>query len=491
MNVCSIPFLLACALAAIIFHLLPGKLIRQVFLSLLNVAFLVQFIPNRSTWVLCVLFIGGTYALVRLVKAKPSGYIVGIAIAGIIGVFLVAKKYTFLHGILPTSIWERSIELVGLSYMLFKFIHVLVDEWQGLLDECTFFRYANYQLAFFTLLAGPIQRYNDFNAFWTSMDNEPGDEKQNLLAWDRILNGMIKMGAIAPLAWYVFENANPLTPSEQEASPLLWSALWFYSYPVYLYFNFSGYTDIVIGCGRLFGLELPENFNRPWLARNMLDFWSRWHISLTNWIREYVFLTSYQWAVERFPRGGKPLGYLFIFGALVLAGIWHGASAGFLVFGIIHGFGAAVNRAYGDVLQAFLGRAGLDRYRKSKVIELAAIVLTFHYVCFSFLFFSSGRMALQIIRKIAHQFLVEKPLNSVFQISPAMIAVAAVLLILLVGFWKKDLLGACQEWCRQKLTSALSPLYGLVSLKTVFITVLLVSLWALEQKNQVVVYMKF
>ena len=80
----------------------------------------------------------------------------------------------------------------------------------------------------------------------------------------------------------------------------------FYAYPAFVYFNFSGYTDIVIGAGRLFGLGLPENFNRPYLARNTVDFWNRWHITLSTWIRDYVFMASYKWAAARWSVQARP-----------------------------------------------------------------------------------------------------------------------------------------------------------------------------------------
>ena len=90
----------------------------------------------------------------------------GRALALVVAGFAVLKKYTFLEPVLPEPIWQHSLELVGISYMLFKFIHVFVDQAQGQLDEFDFATYVNYQLAFFTLIAGPIQRFNDFRRFW-------------------------------------------------------------------------------------------------------------------------------------------------------------------------------------------------------------------------------------------------------------------------------------------------------------------------------------
>jgi MBOAT, membrane-bound O-acyltransferase family len=168
----------------------------------------------------------------------------------------------FSAALLPIGLWEPPIELIGLSYMLFKFIHVLVDQWQGQLADCTLLCYANYQLAFFTLLAGPIQRYNDFHAAWNAPVLDSPNPREILSAWSRLLIGLCKMGAISPLMMALLEQAN-----DQQSQALLEQLLVnLYAYPVYLYFNFSGYTDVVIGSARLLGFPLPENFNHPYLV---------------------------------------------------------------------------------------------------------------------------------------------------------------------------------------------------------------------------------
>ncbi len=388
MNICSLEFFLGCCLAPILFHLLPGKLPRQLFLSALNLAFLWTFVPNRSSWICFALFIGGTYVILWLIRRRPSGIVVFMSIAGVLAVFLLVKKYTFLQAIVPNKLWDHFIVMIGLSYMLFKFIHVLVDSWQGQLDHYTFLSYANYQLSFFSLVAGPIQRYNDFHRYWVQMDPGPGDTIQILQAWNRLLTGFIKMGGFASVALYFYNTANENWEPQSQSRMLLRFLVLFYSYAFYLYFNFSGYMDIVIGSGRLFGFELPENFNQPYLARNVIDFWNRWHITLTHWIRDYVFMTSFKLSVEWLPRWSKFFGYFLVFLSLFLAGVWHGSTANFAIFGLIHGIGAMIVEMYGDLLKWAFGREGYKRYQKIEWIRWIAIVITFHYFCFSLLFFA-------------------------------------------------------------------------------------------------------
>src|SRR4051794_37946163 len=130
MNVCSVPFLLLCGLAALAFHRIRDRRIRQAFLGALNLAFVASFVPNWSSAVALAGFVLGTFVAVRIVRAHPPFWVVASIVAGCVGVFLAVKKYAFLEPVLPTSFWQHPLELVGLSYMLFKFIHVLVDESQ-------------------------------------------------------------------------------------------------------------------------------------------------------------------------------------------------------------------------------------------------------------------------------------------------------------------------------------------------------------------------
>ncbi|MFI5351167.1 MAG: MBOAT family O-acyltransferase, partial [Elusimicrobiota bacterium] len=145
----------------------------------------------------------------------------------------------------------------------------------------------------------------------------------------------------------------------------------------------------VIGSARLLGLTLPENFDRPFLARNMIEFWNRWHISLTQWIRDYVFMTSYKWTATRWASLKRPAGYVLLFAALFVAGVWHGSTWNFVLFGVVHGLGVAAASVYADALRARLGADGVKRYLQNRWLRRAAVLGTFHYVCFSFLFFPS------------------------------------------------------------------------------------------------------
>jgi len=305
MAVCSLGFLFFCGAAVIVFHLAPGKRLRQVILACTSALFLAPLVPNLRSWIWFAAVLIGTYLALVVVRARGRGAVVAAAVTLVLLLYLYLKRYRLLAEIIPFPLAMdmrlHPVELVGLSYMIFKFIHMLVDQWQGQLAPFNLWTYLNYQLSFFTITAGPIQRYNDFLRYWEEMDLQPSDTRESLLLWIRILSGMIKVGVLGAYAESVFRSA-----SRTHVVPTLSEALLcLYAYPAYLYFNFSGYTDIVLGAGGLLGFRLPENFNRPWLARNVLDFWDRWHISLTHWIRDYVFMASYKVAATNFPGGAR------------------------------------------------------------------------------------------------------------------------------------------------------------------------------------------
>ena len=174
---------------------------------------------------------------------------------------------------------------------------------------------------------------------------------------------------------------------------LAYFAVVFYCFPIYLYFNFAGYCDIVIAANRFFGMKLPENFNRPWLSRNVLDFWTRWHITLGTWIRDYLFMPMYKPVVDA-GQSGRPAWPGFSFSRPFSSrGAWHGSTVNFLLFGALQGLGASAAKLWENRIIAARGRAGLKKYMKSARIRAAAIVLTFHYQCFTLLFFAHCRTA--------------------------------------------------------------------------------------------------
>jgi alginate O-acetyltransferase complex protein AlgI len=491
MSVCSLGFLFFCGAAVIVFHLAPGKRPRQLILACTSALFLVPLVPDLRSWEWFAVMLAVTYLALVAVRAIGRGAVVVAAVALVLVLYLYLKRYSVLASFIPFPLsWEmrlHPVELVGLSYMTFKFIHMLIDQWQGQLAPFNLWTYLNYQLSFFTITAGPIQRYNDFLRYWEEMDLQPSDTRDSLLLWIRILTGMIKVGVLGTYAESVFNSANRM-----HAVPTLSEALLcFYAYPVYLYFNFSGYTDIMLGAGGLLGFRLPENFNRPWLARNVLDYWDRWHISLTHWIRDYVFMASYKVAATRFPGGARYWSYALLFLALLVAGVWHGTTDGFVVFGVLNGLGAAVTRAYGDVLRATLGRQRLHAYLKSPTVRLAAIVVTLHYVCLSQLFFANDvDRALAILGAAGGELLhLPAAISGYSWQGPGIAIVVAA--ALLAALWKSDAAGSVLELMARRIGERNGWLSAILCVQCMFVAGMFFVDWAFQQEPPPVLYMAF
>ncbi|MDY6934511.1 MAG: MBOAT family O-acyltransferase [Spirochaetota bacterium] len=388
MNIASIPFLIFISLSVILFLLGNNLVYRQLLLSFINLIFLITYIQNINTCIVFFVFILSSYLILKLIKKYSLQNYIFIFVSIIVVFFLFIKKYDFLKLIIPTNLLDHKIELIGISYMMFKLIHMIIDLYQNQLSNIKLLYYANYQLGFFSLLAGPIQRYNDFYNYFNEIDKTSFTKNEILSSWNRVLTGMFKMGLLSILALKLYQReAIGVISNVSSIKVIVHFMIYFYSYPIYVYLNFSGYCDIVIGCAQLIGLKLPENFNSPFIARNMVEFWNRWHITLSIWIRDYIFMNSYKWIAQKWNRHAKNAGYILIFITFFIAGVWHGSTWNFIIFGLIHGFGVAVTRIYGDILKSLLGRSGLKNYYKNSAIRLIAIFITFNYVCFSFIFF--------------------------------------------------------------------------------------------------------
>src|SRR5439155_1501409 len=161
--------------------------------------------------------------------------------------------------------------------------------------------------------------------------------------------------------------------------------LMFYLYPAYIYFNFSGYCDIVIGGASLFGIQMPENFNAPCLSRNLIEYWTRFHMTLGVWIRDYVFTPLYVSLATCWPARAASLAFLCYFMAMSLAGIWHGATWNFVVFGLLNGLGVSAAKLWESWIVQRNGRQGLRTYLQSRPIHAMAVIGNFHFVCLTIL----------------------------------------------------------------------------------------------------------
>jgi alginate O-acetyltransferase complex protein AlgI len=228
----------------------------------------------------------------------------------------------------------------------------------------------NYLLPFHMLAAGPIQSYDDF-VDQPAVPPAPSAIR-SLAAVERIAWGLFKKYIIANYIDRLF-----LTGFHARGAYFLLEVqlnfLW-------LYFDFSAYSDVAVGLGGLLGVATPENFNRPYLTRNVTEFWERWHISLSQFIRRHLFIPI-QLALMRWTGGQSAhhVASVAIFASFVLCGLWHGITWPWLAWGIFQGAGLVVCVYYRHYLTKRLKRKGVNIYLANPWIRAAAIFLTFEF----------------------------------------------------------------------------------------------------------------
>ena len=243
-------------------------------------------------------------------------------------------------------------------------------------------RYFSAATFFPTLQAGPITRLTDLIGQFSKQPCLAREDGARALLW--IFTGLMKK-AIADYLAQNLVNRVFDTPKLYSGVEVLIAV---YAYSLQIYYDFSGYTDIARGVALLLGIRLPANFNRPYLATSLPEFWRRWHMSFSSWLRDYLYFSL--------PGGRtKVMPYINLIITMLLAGLWHGVSACFVVWGLLHGAALAVTRLW----WAWRGRA---RSAGSGFHSLIAAFFTYQFVCLTWIVFRSGTLdnALQIGQRI-------------------------------------------------------------------------------------------
>jgi alginate O-acetyltransferase complex protein AlgI len=393
LSITSLQFLIALFAGSAVFTALNALWLRRVFVTLVSAVFLWLLAPDVTHLVTLFAFVLSGFVIARLLIWRPStllmaGYLIGLTIA-----FVILKQYAFLRLVAGDSLVAHGLDLIGLSFIFFRQIHVIVDVKQSEIRDLTLWSYLCYQFNLFTLLAGPIQRYQRFNEDWQTLTPTLKDAHEVRVAILRILIGVIKVAVIADACLELASRAYV----EPEVFGGWARVVRFYFFPAYVYFNFTGYCDIVISGAALAGLRVPENFDRPYLARNMIDYWTRWHRTLSFWIRDYIFTPLYMAIARRQPKSAPRLVFLCYFIALFLAGVWHGATWNFVAFGVLNGIGVSAAKIWENWIVAHYGRQGLRNYLASKPIKWIARVSTLHFACLT-MFFLQPESVLTMIK---------------------------------------------------------------------------------------------
>jgi D-alanyl-lipoteichoic acid acyltransferase DltB (MBOAT superfamily) len=290
---------------------------------------------------------------------------------GLLGYFKYANFFVDnLNNAAGINIHLAHIALpLAISFFTFQKIAYLVDSFRGETVGYNFLDYALFVTFFPQLIAGPIVHHKDVVPQFRDRSNA-GPNPNNLAIGLSILGiGLFKKVMIAdtfaPIAAHGFDAAGPITCLDAWLAGI--------SYTFQLYFDFSGYTDMAIGAAFLFNIRLPINFNSPYQATDIQDFWRRWHITLSRFLRDYVYIPLGG------NRGGEPSTYANLFATFLIGGLWHGASWMFVIWGALHGAAVVVHRAW--------SKTGRSMPRP------LSWCLTFTFVSFTWIFFRATDMA--------------------------------------------------------------------------------------------------
>ena len=380
----STVFIFLFAPAVLLTNLLIPKNFSNIFILAASIFFYGWGEPRFLMVVLAsaILDFGLGILIARYARGSAAKAALTLGVLANIGLLVYCKYYGFFLDTLGKLVGDLGIPLpeillpLGISFIVFEKITYLVDIYRNATPPArTIFDYLFFVFFFPKMLAGPIIKYNEISTQIVSRTITTDDLVAGV---SRFILGLSKKVLIADSMAYVVESVFA-APSAQIGFADAWLAA--LCFTVQIYFDFSGYSDMAIGLARMMGFRLPENFNQPYLAVGFTDFWRRWHISLSSWIRDYLYIPLGG------NRGSASRVFINLWICFLASGLWHGANWTFVVWGAYHGFFVWSDRAYLHRLWAILPRP-------------VGILVTFFLVVIGWVFFRAATIgqAAEIIR---------------------------------------------------------------------------------------------
>ncbi len=443
---------------AITWLLVRWRMVQTIFLLVASYFFY----ANWNPWYLFLIFftssvdylVGGT--IHRTTDQTRRKLLLALSLCTDLGVLAVFKYFNFFTTQVATSLSAAGMAVdpvmlgvalpVGISFFTFQSMSYTIDIYRRQLDPAdSYWQFLLFVSFFPQLVAGPIVRAS---VFLPQLRQDRGlSREMGGIGLFLIMSGLVKKVCFADylavnLVDRVFENPTWFSSTEVLAAV--------YGYAFQIYCDFSGYSDVAIGAALLLGFRLPDNFRSPYRAVNLQDFWRRWHISLSTWLRDYLYI----------PLGGSRKGpwrtYLALAATMVLGGLWHGAAWTFVIWGGLHGAALAFTRAFqrlrgpvpirdlavGALLDMGVRDPKWARVSRAttalvidSVMRVGMILLTFHFVAFAWIFFraKSYDHAMGILAQLA-------------KLTPGSANVVPTVALALLGAWILHCLP--EEWVR-------------------------------------------
>ena len=387
----SFGFLIFYPIVLILYFVLPKKFTKYMLLIASYYFYLAWNIKLAGLIIFttCV-----SYFCARIIEKNESKKVkkwcIVITLIASLGVLFFFKYYnfvadsaSFVFGLFTGMQYDWTLNLVlpvGISFYTFQTLSYAIDVYRGN-EKCErdFITYALYVSFFPQLVAGPIERPGNLIP-QLKVKNE--FKKENVeLGLQQMAVGFFKKIVVADL---IAEYVNPVFNNASQTTGfgvMLGSIL----FAIQIYCDFSGYSDIAIGCSKIMGINLMQNFNEPYRARSIKDFWNRWHISLSTWLRDYLY----------FPLGGsrcsKPRHMFNIFIVFLASGLWHGANWTFVLWGVFHGVIRILEELLKPTRTKLLEKMGIKENNKGLIIF--ETLFTFIIVCFSWIIFRANNIS--------------------------------------------------------------------------------------------------
>lgn len=277
-----------------------------------------------------------------------------------------------LSGILPFHLFQ----ILGISYVTFRTAQIIIEIFDGVINEINFLEFTGFLIFFPSISSGPIDRSRRFSEDWNKVYKR--NEYLNLLGdgIEKILIGILYKFVLAAIFYKIEE-------SFIESYSFLSMLFYGYSYGFYMFFDFAGYSLMTIGTSYILGIKTPENFNKPFISKDIKEFWDRWHITLSHWFRDFVFSRFVMKCIKKkwFSTKLQRASVGFIVNMLIM-GVWHGITPYYILYGLYHGILLAVTETYQKKSKFY------KKNKKKKWYQVLSWFITINLVMFGFLIFS-------------------------------------------------------------------------------------------------------
>lgn len=353
--------------------------LNNVVLLLGNALILTNIVHPKSVLILLIVAVV-CYGAGLLLYRKRRGWFLALVLVLLISLFAI-RSYPLVwkwFGEFWTTSMKKpffSVEKLGLSYILFRLIHWLVECRRGTLRTRNFLTYLNYLFFFPTFMAGPIDTLNNFH-YWVQNTRVRYNARMLLAGVGRIFLGAVKTLLIVPLMLPYATDYHTLLPNMGIWGAVLCAAI---LYSFYIYIDFSGYCDLAIGMAYMMGIRTPENFNNPYLSANIAEFWKRWHITFSTFLKIYVFKPLIallnRFPIRKYRMLVSVIAYMLTF---FVCGLWHGSTLNFVLWGLWHGLGLSVYKVF----------TFHHPIKDTRVNRILGIVITFVFVTVGWIFFN-------------------------------------------------------------------------------------------------------